>query len=128
MRIRQSEIYKYSIQLKEPFVTSLGLLEHASNIVVVIRTDNGINGIGESSPFMTINGESADTCFIVGQYLAKALKGKDALNIEECSQVMDTVIYGNSSIKSAFDIALHDIQLRNLIRARSSAGSLIANH
>lgn len=109
MRIVQLEIYKYSIKLKEPFITSLGPFESADNIVVVIRTDNGITGIGECSPFMTVNGESADTCFIVGQYLAKELRGKDPLNIEDCSARMDAVIYGNSSIKSAFDIALHDI-------------------
>src|SRR5262245_59277092 len=62
-----------------------------------------------SAVLMTINGESIDTCFIVGQYLAKVLKGKDPLDIEVCSKAMDAVIYGNTSIKSAFDIALYDI-------------------
>jgi o-succinylbenzoate synthase len=109
MRIAQIEIYKYSIKLKEPFITSLGQLEYADNVAVLIKTDNGITGTGECSPFMTINGESADTCFIVAQYLAKELKGKNPLNIEDCSALMDSVIYGNSSVKSAFDIALHDI-------------------
>src|SRR6478736_1597257 len=109
MRITQIEIYKSPIKLKEPFVISLGILDHAENVIVIIRTDKGISGFGECSPFMTINGESIGTCFIVGQYLAKALKGKNPLNIEECSQAMDTVIYANTSIKSAFDIALYDI-------------------
>jgi len=58
---------------------------------------------------MTINGESVDTCFIVGQYFAKVLKGKNALDIAGCLETMDKTIYGNTSIKSAFDIALHDI-------------------
>lgn len=109
MLITYTEIYKYSIRLREPFVTSLGQLEYADNIAVLIKTDSGITGTGECSPFMTINGESADTCFIVAQYLAKELKGRNPLNIEECSALMDSVIYGNSSIKSAFDMALHDI-------------------
>ena len=109
MIITQIEIYKAPIQLKEPFVISLGIHEYAENVIVIVRTDNGISGFGECSPFMTINGESMDTCFIVGQYLAKALKGQNPLNIEGCSQTMDAVIYGNSSIKSAFDIALYDI-------------------
>jgi L-alanine-DL-glutamate epimerase-like enolase superfamily enzyme len=109
MLIRQIEIYKSPIKLKEPFVISLGLVDFAENVIVVIRTDNGITGFGECSPFKTINGESIDTCFIVGQYLAKALLGKNPLKIEECSLLMDKTIYGNSSIKSAFDIALYDI-------------------
>ena len=109
MKIIQLEIYKYLIKLKESFITSLGLLDCAENVIVIIRTDKGITGFGECSPFMTINGESIETCFIVAQYLAKILKGKNPLDISECSVAMDSVIYGNSSIKSAFDIALYDI-------------------
>src|SRR5215211_4037279 len=103
------EIYKLFIPLKEPFVISLGPIIEVQNVVVIIRTKDGCAGYGESSPYMTINGESVDTCFIVGQYFSKVLKGKDALNIEACIDAMDKVIYANSSIKSAFDIALHDI-------------------
>jgi L-alanine-DL-glutamate epimerase-like enolase superfamily enzyme len=113
MIIRQIEIYKSPIKLKEPFIISLGLVDYAENVIVVIRTDHGICGFGECSPFKTINGESMDTCFIVGQYLAKALLGKNPLNIDECSLIMHKTFYGNSSIKSAFDIALHDIAAQN---------------
>jgi len=113
LQITQIEIYKLSIPLKKPFVISLGTIYNAENIIVVIRTDKGVTGFGECSPFMTINGESQETCFIVGQYLAKELKGKNALDIENCMTVMDRMIYGNSSIKSAFDIALHDIAAQN---------------
>jgi L-alanine-DL-glutamate epimerase-like enolase superfamily enzyme len=111
--ISQIEIYQSPIQLKEPFVISLGPLDYAQNVVVVIRTNKGISGFGECSPFMTINGENMETCFVVAQYLAKILKGKNPLNISECSAAMDSVIYGNSSIKSAFDIALYDIASQN---------------
>jgi len=58
---------------------------------------------------MTINGESIDTCFIVGQYFARVLRGRDAHDIAGCIEAMDRTIYANTSIKSAFDIALHDI-------------------
>ncbi|MCW3092404.1 MAG: dipeptide epimerase [Ferruginibacter sp.] len=107
--IQSIEIYKSPILLKEPFKISLGILTHAENVIVKINTEKGITGYGECSPFMTINGESMDTCFIVAQYLAQVLKGKEALNIENCMQAMDGVIYANSSIKSAFDMALYDI-------------------
>jgi L-Ala-D/L-Glu epimerase len=109
MLIRKIEIYKSPIRLKEPFIISLGPLYHAENIIVVIRTDEEISGFGESSPFRTINGESIDTCFVVGEYLGHTLIGKDPLDIESCHSLMDKTIFGNSSIKSAFDIALYDI-------------------
>jgi o-succinylbenzoate synthase len=109
LTISKIELYKLSIPLIEPFTTSLGTETSADNVLVKIFTEEGITGFGECSPYMPINGESQDTCFIVGQYFAKILKGKDPLQIEECIQLMDSVIYGNTSIKSAFDIALYDI-------------------
>jgi L-alanine-DL-glutamate epimerase-like enolase superfamily enzyme len=107
--IRQVELYRLSIALKEPFITSLGSDSTADNVLVKIETDKGITGFGECSPYMAINGESQDTCFIVGQYFAKIFKGKNALAIADRIKDMDQLIYGNSSIKSAFDIALYDI-------------------
>lgn len=109
LTVRQVELYKMSIPLIEPFTTSLGTEYDAENVLVRIITEEGITGFGECSPYMPINGESQDTCFIVGQYFAKALIGRDPLQIAENLELMDRIIYGNTSIKSAFDIALYDI-------------------
>jgi L-Ala-D/L-Glu epimerase len=109
LTIRQIELYKLSIPLKEPFTTSLGTETSADNVLVKIITEEGIIGFGECSPYMPINGESTDTCITVGQYFAKAFLGKDPLKIEKCINLMDKIIYGNSSIKSAFDMAIYDI-------------------
>ncbi len=109
LTIRNIELYKFSIPLIEPFITSLGQDDAAENVLVKIYTEQGITGFGECSPYMPINGESQDTCFLVGQYFAKALKGKNSLDIEACIQLMDSIIYANTSIKSAFDMALYDI-------------------
>jgi o-succinylbenzoate synthase len=106
--VKSIQIYKLIIPLKEPFVISLGAQYDAESIIVIIKT-NDYTGYGECSPYMSINGESIDTCFIVGQYLAKILKEKNALDIKGCVEEMDKTIYGNHSIKSAFDIALYDI-------------------
>ncbi len=109
MRICVIEIFKSKIKLSESFKISLGVLDYAENVIVRITTDNSLIGIGECSPFRTINGESMDTGFIVGQYLGKALIGKNPLQVEECIILMNKIIYGNASIKSAFDMALYDI-------------------
>ena len=107
--ITQISIYKLRIPLIEPFITSLAYETHVENIVITIKTAEGLTGFGECSPYMPVNGESIDTCYIVGQYFAKLLKGKNALDLESNLLAMDKLIYANSSIKSAFDIALHDI-------------------
>lgn len=107
--LRSIEIFKLFVPLKEPFVISLGPINRVQNVVVRLRTADGCTGYGECSPYMTINGESVDTCFIVGQYFARVLKNKDALDLAGCIEAMDKTIYANSSIKSAFDMALYDI-------------------
>lgn len=109
MKISAITIHPYEIRLKEPFIISLGKMTHARNVTVRIQTDAGITGYGECSPFLTINGESHETGVIVGGYLSQVLLGKDPLDIGSCIRLMDQTIYANNSIKSAFDIALHDI-------------------
>lgn len=107
--VERIEIYPSKIPLKEPFIISLGLLDHAENVIVIIRCDNGLTGTGECSPFRTIHGESMETGMVVGSGLAEVLLGKNAADIPGCHSLMDQFIYGNSSIKSAFDMALYDI-------------------
>jgi len=107
--IRSIEIFKLFLPLKEPFVISLGPINEVQNVVIRLRTADGCTGYGECSPYLTINGESIDTCFAVAQYLAQALRGHDARDLAGAVATMNRVIYANSSIKSAFDMALHDI-------------------
>lgn len=109
MEISKIELFKSPIKLQKPFIISLGLFTHAENMLVRIHTDTGLAGWGECSPFRSIHGESMDTCFVVGQYIAQNLLHKDPLQIETCTGIMDKLIYGNSSVKSAFDMALYDL-------------------
>ena len=112
LTIEKIEIYQSCIRLKEPFVLSLEALVAAENILVIIRTDKGITGYGECSPFKTINGETMETATVVARCIAPILIGKNPLEINQRIMDMDRIIYGNSSIKSAFDIALHDVSAK----------------
>lgn len=93
---------------KAPFITSLNALDTVQNVVGRTYTNEGRTGWVECSPFWTINGETQETCFDVGEHTAKTLLGYDPLNIEGDHRMMDRLIFGNTSVKSAFDIALHD--------------------
>lgn len=109
MKISSIVVSSYEVKLKEPFITSLGKMTHASNLLVTIATDDGLTGWGECSPFPPINGETQHTGLVVGDFLKKRLVGQNPLDIPSCIRIMDDLIYGNSSIKSAFDIALYDL-------------------
>ena len=109
MVIDRISVYQMRIPLRKPFVLSLERLTHAENIIIKIDTDEGITGYGECSPFKSINGESMETAWVVSDYLAGILIKRDPLDIESRILDMDRLIYGNSSIKSAFEIAMYDI-------------------
>ncbi|MFN6373536.1 MAG: mandelate racemase/muconate lactonizing enzyme family protein [Chitinophagia bacterium] len=108
MKIRSIHITRLTIPM-EPFVIATETCTSADNILIRIQTDAGISGVGECSPFPMLVGESQDTCFHVGQDLAGIMLNKDPLQISERMAEMDALIAFNSTIKSAFDMALHDI-------------------
>jgi len=109
LHIDKISLYALRIPLIEPFITSLGRDDDALNVVVRIQTREGLVGFGECSPYMPINGESQETCMSMGRYFGQALLGHDPLDIDGCLQRLDSIVYANYSIKSAFDIALHDM-------------------
>ena len=108
MKITSINIARLTIPM-EPFVIATETCYEAQNIYIKIQTNVGIEGVGECSAFPMLVGETQDTCFYVGRDLAKIIKGKNPLEIEKRMNEFNAYIAFNSTIKSAFDMALHDI-------------------
>ena len=109
VKIVKTEIFKLNVPLKEPFVISLGTFYDAANLLIKIHTDKGLIGIGECSPLVFIVGETQESGFIHAQQIAGLLKGKDPFAIEDRLHEIDRAFPGNSTLKSAFDMALYDL-------------------
>ncbi|TDQ07055.1 mandelate racemase/muconate lactonizing enzyme family protein [Pedobacter metabolipauper] len=112
MKITHIEIYRFSIPI-EPFVIATGTMYFAQNVLIRIYTDTGIHGVGECSAFPMIVGETQETCIAMAKDFAKILIGKDPLDIPERMNDLLGHAAHNSTIKSAFDIALFDIAAKN---------------
>lgn len=112
MKINSIEIVKLTIPM-EPFVIATETCYEAKNTYLKIHTDIGIVGVGECSAFPMLVGETQETCFAVAKDLAKILKGKDPLQIEERMDELNAHIAFNSTIKSAFDMCLYDIAAKS---------------
>jgi L-Ala-D/L-Glu epimerase len=97
----------------EPFTIATGTMDHAQNVFIRLYTDAGFYGVGECSAFPMIVGETQDTCLVMAREFARLWKGQDALNIEARLQQLHAFTAGNSTIKSAFDMALYDIAAKN---------------
>ncbi|MFM2439699.1 MAG: hypothetical protein RLZ16_698 [Bacteroidota bacterium] len=108
MKIIATEIYLFKIPMI-PFVIATGTMEFAQNVLIKIKTDEGIEGIGECSAFPMIVGETQLSCYQLAKDFAAHWKGKDPLAINERLAELDIIIAGNYTAKSAFDIALYDI-------------------
>lgn len=111
MKIIHTEIYRFSIRM-EPFEIATGTMQCAQNTLIKVFSDNGLYGMGECSAFPMIVGETQDTCLVLARDFAKLWKGRDALDIPERMTDLDTYIAGNTTIKSAFDMALHDLSAK----------------
>lgn len=96
-----------------PFTIATGTMHFAQNIFIRIFTDSEIYGVGECSAFPMIVGETQATCFEMAKDFAQLWKGKDPCNIEERMYELHSFTAGNSTIKSAFDMALYDINAKH---------------
>lgn len=112
MKITHTEIYRFSIPM-EPFVIATGTMHFAQNVFIRIYTDAGIYGVGECSAFPMIVGETQETCLTIAGDFARILINKDPLDIPERMNDLHNYIANNSTIKSAFDMALFDISAKH---------------
>lgn len=108
MRITRTEIFKLTIPM-EPFVIATETSYYTQNIFIRVHTDSGVVGMGECSAFPMLVGETQNTCFEVAKDLARIMKDKDPLDIAARMDDFDQYIAFNSTVKSAFDIAFHDL-------------------
>jgi L-alanine-DL-glutamate epimerase-like enolase superfamily enzyme len=106
--ITKIDLYRFSIPM-EPFTIATATMDHAQNVFIRVHTSAGFYGVGECSAFPMIVGETQDTCLIMAREFARLWIGQDALDIPGCLQRLHNFTAGNTTIKSAFDIALYDI-------------------
>jgi L-Ala-D/L-Glu epimerase len=109
--ITHINIYKLSIPM-HPFTIATGTMEFAQNVFIRVHTDAGYYGVGECSAFPMIVGETQNTCYAVAQDFANMWKGKEALEMNARLAEINTYAK-NTTIKSAFDMALHDIAAKH---------------
>src|SRR4051812_17335217 len=108
MIITHTAIYKFSIPM-HPFTIATGTMHYAQNIFIRLHTSEGFYGVGECSAFPMIAGETQATCFEMARDFATIWKNKDPLQIEERMNELHAATAFNSTIKSAFDMALYDL-------------------
>jgi len=108
-KITGIDIYLFDIPLAEPFRISIGEMKSAADVLVLIRTDQGITGIGEACPFPPITGETQATTAAAARSLRDMLIGRDPLAWGKITREFGAFVHSNPSAAAAFDTALFDI-------------------
>jgi len=109
LKIQDVEIYYFDIPLKEPFTITLGTVTTSSGVLIRVVTDAGIIGIGESSPFQPVTGDTQETNVVAARAIREMLKGKDPLAIESAHRLFGGFLHSNPALVAALDMALYDI-------------------
>lgn len=109
MIISQVDIFTLTVPWHKPLKISIGTMDGAENVAIKITTDTGLVGWGEASPCHYIVGDTAQTAYQAAQPLAQLIVGKNPLAIENRMREINRFMVGESSIRSAFDMALYDI-------------------
>lgn len=87
--------------------TSLGVFHTYEYAVVIVSTDQGIDGVGEIS--MLWDGANRTQCGFVDGYFRDRLIGQDPRQINLCLRRMDTLVEGAWPARAAIEMALFDI-------------------
>lgn len=113
MKIASIEIYKINIPYKKPLKVAIGSMSGAENILIKIITDTGLYGWGEGSSAAYITGDTQQSNYATAPLLARLIKGKDPLAVNQRMAEIRAFTMGEPSLRSAFDMALYDIAAKH---------------
>jgi len=109
LRIEQMRVYRFDLPLREPFTIATMSLSCAENLLVELRTNQGISGWGEASPFRSIVGETQLIDLAAAREVRPLVLGRDPLADGALMRDLDAHLPHNSTLKSAVDMALYDL-------------------
>lgn len=109
LKITGVDIYKSDIELREPFRIAIMEIRRAQSLFIRINTNQDIYGMGEANPTWGITGETQAIDAAGAGDLARLILDKDPLDIENRMREIDRFLVRNSTLRSAFDMALYDI-------------------
>jgi len=109
LKVTSIDIYKADIKLKEPFRIAIMEIHNAESLFIRINTNEGFFGTGEANPYWGITGETRSMNWAAASDLSRLLLDKNPLDIEARMNEINRFLVHNSTIRSAFDMALYDL-------------------
>ncbi|MFH1522526.1 MAG: mandelate racemase/muconate lactonizing enzyme family protein [Patescibacteria group bacterium] len=111
MKIVNIEAKKLNIKLTKPFSYFTASLKYLPYVLITIKTDMGIIGIGEASLAWDITGETNKGALDMIKYLELFVVGKNIDKLKDIEEIMENInlhIHSNSGLKCGVEMALLD--------------------
>lgn len=113
-RIIAVEAIPYEIPYRKPLTFASGSIEVADNVIIRIRTADGLVGIAEAPPRPYTYGETQESIVaVINNLFAPAVVGTSLLDREVIKSRLDRTV-GNLTAKAGIDMALWDAFGRGL--------------
>lgn len=109
LRITGVEVFRLSMALKQVMKIALATPFTADNVLVRLRTDDGVTGWGESSPFSAVMGETQASDLALAKSLAEIVRGRDPFTLPQIVDAMTGFSPTSPGITAAYEMALWDI-------------------
>lgn len=110
MRIITVDAIPIAVPLRAPLKMAVATVSRRSSIVVRLRTDDGLEGVGDGVLAMYFTGETlASAVHLVRDVWSSLLIGANPFDISAIGRDLDRVAIGNSATRSAVEIALYDL-------------------
>ena len=114
MKITRIDIHPLQIPLKGVFRNAHDTKTRQESIVVCVRTDEGVTGLGNVDPDPGHSEESFGETLKAVRTLAPVLSGRDPLNLSAALELMDRCLPRHLDAKAALEMALFDLKGRAL--------------
>lgn len=108
-RIRDIEIFPFTLQQTVPIKIALPTPLTMDNVFIRLKTEDGVTGVGETSPYSPVTSETQQTDVAMARTLSDLVRGRDPFTIPKIVDDMDVLSPNTTSIKAAFEMALWDI-------------------
>lgn len=114
MKITSVQCHRVTIPYRDPYRMAPGETRHKKQIIVLIETDEGITGIGETGvTLIERGGETQEAIYItIKKYFAPLLIGMDPFDIGVIIEKLEGFNQGRTGFlcaKAGIDTALYDI-------------------
>ncbi|SDB36394.1 L-alanine-DL-glutamate epimerase [Flavobacteriaceae bacterium MAR_2010_188] len=110
MKIVNVQFERLNLKLSEPYTIAYETIEHTTNFILNLETENSLVGRGCAAPDLEVTGENPDEAeLIIKDVVVPFLKGKNSIRYVYIVEELKLLIPKNPSVLAMVDMALLDL-------------------